>query len=162
MYLGEDGYLKAASAIMAVADDIKKGVEEIPELTLVGDATFVISFVSHAVDVFHVNDFMQTKGWRFNCLQLPPGMHFCVTMPQTVVPDVAAHLIQDLKAGVAYAKANAGKVAETTALYGLGGESGRQPADHRPGVRVPGLSVRSVRGSLNFRCLPSRQGIRRL
>ena len=121
MYLGEDGYLKAAKAIMTVADEIKKGVEEIPELTVVGDSTFVISFISDVVDVFHVNDFMQTRGWRFNCLQLPPGMHFCVTMPQTFVPDVAAYLVKDLKAGVEYARANAGKVAETTALYGLGG-----------------------------------------
>ena len=121
MYLGEDGYLKAAKAIMTVADEIKRGVEAIPELALVGDSTFVISFVSDTVDVFHVNDFMQTKGWRFNCLQLPPGMHFCVTMPQTFVPDVATLLIEDLKEGVAYARANEGKVAETTALYGLGG-----------------------------------------
>ncbi|OQY03420.1 MAG: hypothetical protein B6I22_11645 [Desulfobacteraceae bacterium 4572_123] len=121
MYLGEAGYLAAAKSIMTVADEIKKGVNEIPELTVVGNSTFVISFLSDVVDMFHVNDFMQTKGWRFNCLQLPPGMHFCVTMPQTFVPDVAKHLIEDLKEGVAYARANAGKVAETTALYGLGG-----------------------------------------
>ncbi|MBW1867154.1 MAG: aspartate aminotransferase family protein, partial [Deltaproteobacteria bacterium] len=57
MYLGEEGYLKAAKAIMTVADEIKKGVNEIPELSVVGDSTFVISFVSDVVDVFHVNDF---------------------------------------------------------------------------------------------------------
>jgi hypothetical protein len=97
------------------------GVKEIPELTLIGDPTFVISFHSDEVDVYHVNDFMKSRGWRFNCLQLPPGMHFCVTMPQTFVPDVAGRLIADLKEGVVYAKAKAGTVAETTALYGLAG-----------------------------------------
>ncbi len=121
VYLGEEGYLKAAKAIMNVADAIKKGVTEIPELTLIGDPTFVISFRSDEVDVFHVNDFMKTRGWRFNCLQLPPGMHFCVTMPQTFVPDIAGRLIADLQEGVEYAKAKAGTVAETTALYGLAG-----------------------------------------
>jgi glutamate/tyrosine decarboxylase-like PLP-dependent enzyme len=121
VYLGEEGYLKAAKAIMKVADAIKEGVAEIPELTLIGDPTFVISFRSDEVDVFHVNDFMKTRGWRFNCLQLPPGMHFCVTMPQTFVPDIAGRLIADLQEGVAYAKAKAGTVAETTALYGLAG-----------------------------------------
>ena len=121
VYLGVEGYLKAAKAIMEVADAIKKGVAEIPELTLIGDPTFVISFRSDEVDVFHVNDFMKARGWRFNCLQLPPGMHFCVTMPQTFVPDIAGRLITDLQEGVAYAGSKAGTVAETTALYGLAG-----------------------------------------
>jgi sphinganine-1-phosphate aldolase len=121
VYLGEKGYLKAAKAIMTVADKIKKGVEEIPELILIGNPTFVISFRSDDVDVFHVNDFMKTKGWRFNCLQLPPGMHFCVTMPQTFIPNISERLIEDLLAGVKYAKSKAGTVAQTTALYGLAG-----------------------------------------
>ena len=121
VYLGQEGYLAAARAIMDVADAIKKGVQEIPELLLIGKPTFVISFRSEEVDVFHVNDFMKTRGWRFNVLQLPPGMHFCVTMPQTLVPDIATRLAQDLKEGVGYAKSKAGTVAETTALYGLGG-----------------------------------------
>ena len=121
MYLGEEGYLRAARSLMKVADAIKKGVEEIPELILIGNPTFVISFRSDEVDIFHVNDFMKTKGWRFNCLQLPPGMHFCVTMPQTFVPGVAERLSDDLRAGVEYAKSKAGTVAETTALYGIAG-----------------------------------------
>ena len=131
VYLGEEGYLQAAKAIMDVADAIKKGVKQIPELTLIGDPTFVISFRSDEVDVFHVNDFMKTRGWRFNCLQLPPGLHFCVTMPQTFVPDIAERLTADLREGVKYAKTKAGTVAETTALYGLAGtvEGNRQVND---------------------------------
>ena len=106
---------KAAEAIMAVADKIKKGVAEIPELVLNGEPTFVISFRSEEVDVFHINDFMKTKGWRFNVLQLPPALHFCVTMPQTFVPDVAERLLADLRSGVKYAQTKSGTVAETTA-----------------------------------------------
>jgi glutamate/tyrosine decarboxylase-like PLP-dependent enzyme len=121
IYLGEEGYLKAARAIMAVADSIKQGIEDIPELILIGKPTFVISFRSEAVDVYHINDFMKTKGWRFNVLQLPPALHFCITMPQTAVAGVAERFLDDLKAGVAYAKTKAGSVAETTALYGLAG-----------------------------------------
>jgi glutamate/tyrosine decarboxylase-like PLP-dependent enzyme len=121
VYLGEEGYLQAARAIMDVADAIKRGVKEISELTLIGDPTFVISFHSDEVDIFHVNDFMKTRGWRFNCLQLPPGMHFCVTMPQTFVQDIAGRLVADLKEGVVYARSKAGTIAETTALYGLAG-----------------------------------------
>jgi sphinganine-1-phosphate aldolase len=121
VYLGEEGYLKAAKAIMKVADQIKAGVAGIPELILIGEPTFVISFRSDVLDIFHVNDFMKTKGWRFNVLQLPPALHFCVTMPQTGVADLAERFTEDLQAGVAYAKSKAGTTAQTTALYGLAG-----------------------------------------
>jgi len=121
VYLGEEGYLKAAGSIMAVADKIKTGIEAIPELKFIGDPTFVISFLSDEVDVFLINDFMQTKGWRFNVLQLPPALHFCITMPQTFAADVAERFLQDLHAGLDYAKSNVGTVAETTALYGMAG-----------------------------------------
>lgn len=121
VYLGEEGYLAAARAIMAVADKIKKGVQEIPELTIIGEPTFVISFRSEQVDVYHINDFMKARGWRFNVLQLPPALHFCVTMPQTLAAGVAERFLEDLRAGVEYARTKAGTTAETTALYGLAG-----------------------------------------
>lgn len=128
VYLGEEGYLEAARSIMAVADKIKAGIRKIPELELNGDPTFVISFRSAAVDVFHINDAMKAKGWRFNVLQLPPGLHFCVTMPQTFVDGVADTFLEDLTASVAYAKSKAGTPAETSALYGIAGtlEGNRQ------------------------------------
>ena len=102
-------------------DEIKAGITAIPELILIGDPTFLISFLSDEVDVFHINDFMKTRGWRFNVLQLPPALHFCVTMPQTFVGNIADRFLGDLHAGVKYAKSKAGTVAETTALYGLAG-----------------------------------------
>ena len=128
VYLGEEGYLAAVRAIMGVADEIKQGIAAMPELTLIGEPTFVISFRSDAVDIYHVNDFMKTRGWRFNVLQLPPALHFCVTMPQTFVPDLAGRFLDDLREGVAYARDKAGTTAETTALYGMAGtvEGNRQ------------------------------------
>jgi glutamate/tyrosine decarboxylase-like PLP-dependent enzyme len=121
VYLGQEGYLKATQAIMQVADDIKQGIETIPELEIIGDPTFVVSFRSEEIDIFHVNDDMAAKGWRFNCLQLPPALHFCVTMPQTMVPDVAIRLIDDLRESVSYAKSAAGTQAKSSALYGISG-----------------------------------------
>ena len=64
---------------------------------------------------------MKTKGWRFNALQLPPALHFCVTMPQTFSVNMPDRFLKDLQDGVNYAKDKAGTVAETTALYGLAG-----------------------------------------
>jgi sphinganine-1-phosphate aldolase len=121
IYLGEEGYLAAARAIMGVADKIKEGIQKMPELALIGKPTFVISFRSEELDVYHINDFMKARGWRFNVLQLPPALHFCVTMPQTFAAGVAERFLEDLRAGVEYAKTKAGTAAETTALYGLAG-----------------------------------------
>jgi glutamate/tyrosine decarboxylase-like PLP-dependent enzyme len=119
--LGEEGYLKAAKAIMRMAKKIRKGIEGIPELTIIGDPTFVISFRSDEVDVFHINDFMGGRGWRFNPLQLPPALHFCVTTPQTKVPGIADALVADLKESIAYAKSKEGTQAVSRALYGMAG-----------------------------------------
>jgi glutamate/tyrosine decarboxylase-like PLP-dependent enzyme len=121
VYLGEEGYLEAARRIMDVADAIKAGIGTIPELTIIGEPTFVISFRSDEVDIYHVNDFMKTRGWRYNCLQLPPALHFCVTLPQTNVPGLAQRMTADLREAVVYAREKAGTMAETTALYGLAG-----------------------------------------
>ena len=121
VYLGEEGYLKASREIMGVAEAIKSGIEQIPELILIGRPTFVISFRSDEVDVFHINDFMKTRGWRFNVLQLPPALHFCLTKPQTFTEGIAEGFISDLKEGVDYAKSKSGTVAQTTALYGVAG-----------------------------------------
>jgi sphinganine-1-phosphate aldolase len=131
VYLGEEGYMTAAREMMRVADKIKQGIDDIPELLLIGEPTFVISFRSEEIDVFHVNDFMKTKGWRFNVLQLPPALHFCVTMPQTQIPDIAQQLIDELRSGVEYAKSKSGVMAETSALYGMAGtvESNQMVSD---------------------------------
>jgi sphinganine-1-phosphate aldolase len=121
VYLGEEGYLKAAEALLRRADEIKQGIAEIAELDIIGDPTFVISFRSDEVDILHVNDFMISKGWRFNVLQLPPALHFCVTMPQTIVPDVAERLERDLREGVVYARSAAGTTAQSGAMYAFAG-----------------------------------------
>jgi glutamate/tyrosine decarboxylase-like PLP-dependent enzyme len=121
VYLGEEGYLQAASALLGTADEMKRGIETIPELEIIGQPTFVISFRSAEVDIYHVNDFMMSKGWRFNVLQLPPALHFCVTMPQTMVPGVSERLTEDLRASVEYARSMAGTPAKSSAMYGLSG-----------------------------------------
>ncbi len=123
VYLGEAGYLRIARAIMDLAEEIRRGVASIPELIVIGEPTFMVSFRSEAVDIFHVNDFMITRGWRYNCLQLPPGLHYCVTLPQTVVPGIAARMVADLKEAVAYAHAQAGTPARSSALYGVAGSA---------------------------------------
>ena len=119
--LGESGYLEAARGIMRVSEEIRAAIQEFEELIVIGDPTFLISFCSDTLDVFHINDFMKTRGWRFNCLQLPPALHFCVTLPQTRVKGLGEEFRKDLAAGVDYAKQKVGSPAQSSALYGLAG-----------------------------------------
>jgi glutamate/tyrosine decarboxylase-like PLP-dependent enzyme len=127
---GERGYLDTAAAIHQTAQRIKAAVARQPDLRLFGrDQTFLVAFGAAApseqggVDIFLVNDALAASGWRLNPDQLPPGLHFCVTRPNTR-PGVAEEFDKDLDAAVAYAKEHHGEPARSGALYGLAGAPG--------------------------------------
>lgn len=118
--MGEEGYMKAARLIMDTADKIRQGIAGIPEIKIAGKSTFVIGMISDVVDMYHVNDYLITKGWRMNGCQNPPGFHFCITLRNTL-PGVAEAFVKDLIDGVAYAKNPAQPYPVSGALYGLAG-----------------------------------------
>ncbi|MGA7690126.1 MAG: aminotransferase class V-fold PLP-dependent enzyme [Jiangellales bacterium] len=122
---GQQGYLDAADAIFSTAAAIRASVESIPELSLMGDPTFLVAFQANPehldqMAIFHVNDALIERGWRMNALHLPPALHFCVTRPNTQ-PGVAEQFDTDLRAAVEYAKNPASDLPRSGALYGFGG-----------------------------------------
>jgi glutamate/tyrosine decarboxylase-like PLP-dependent enzyme len=118
--LGEKGYLDSAEKIFRTAAQIRAGIETIAELEVFGDPTFLIAFRSPGLSIYHVNDHLIAKGWRLNALQLPPGLHFCVTRPNTA-PGIADSFLEDLRESVEYAKRPDLVSPRSGALYGLGG-----------------------------------------
>jgi sphinganine-1-phosphate aldolase len=118
--LGERGYLEIAKRIFETASTIRRGIESIPELEVIGNPTFLVAFRSPELNIYHVNDHLITKGWRLNALQLPPALHFCVTRPNTA-PGVAEAFVAALRDAVEYAKHPARDAPKSGALYGLGG-----------------------------------------
>jgi len=117
---GEQGYLEMAQAIMTAADTIRAGITQIPELKILGKSTFVIAVASDVVDIYQVNDYLASKGWRMNGCQNPPGFHFCVTLRQGQ-PGVAERYVEDLRAAVEYAKDPPSPFPTSGAIYGLAG-----------------------------------------
>ena len=115
--LGEEGYLRYAERIFATSTAMQDAVRSHPELRLLGTPTFLFSFTSDAFDVYHVNDFMRQRGWRFNGQQYPNALHMAVTRPQTQ-PGVSDAFGADLAEAVAYAKDHAGEPAHSSAVYG--------------------------------------------
>ena len=53
-------------------------------------------------------------------LQLPPGLHFCITRPNTE-RGVAEAFLEALRGAVAYAAQHKGERAKSGAVYGFGG-----------------------------------------
>ncbi len=115
--LGREGYLRYARAIFETSFAMQDHVRSHAELRLMGDPTFCFSFTADPFDVYHVNDHMVDRGWRFNGQQYPNAIHMCVTRPQTQ-PGVLDRFATDLRDAVAYAHQHASEAPVTGAIYG--------------------------------------------
>jgi glutamate/tyrosine decarboxylase-like PLP-dependent enzyme len=115
--IGHEGYLNYARQIFETSVSMQKAVHDHPELRMMGNPTFLFSFTSDEFDIYHVNDFMRTRGWRFNGQQYPNALHMAVTRPQTQ-PQVAGEFATDLADAVVYAKEHAAEAPKSGAIYG--------------------------------------------
>ena len=117
--LGRDGYRRYAQAIFETSERMQQAVRSHPELRILGRPSFLFSFASDEFDVYHVNDFMRTRGWRFNGQQYPNALHMAVTRPQTQ-EGVADAFAADLAEAVEHARAQhaAGASPQSGAIYG--------------------------------------------
>jgi glutamate/tyrosine decarboxylase-like PLP-dependent enzyme len=120
--LGRAGYRRYAEEIFRTAALMQEAVRTHPELRILGRPTFLFSFTSDVFDVYHVNDFMRGRGWRFNGQQYPNALHMAVTRPQTL-PGVTEAFAGDLDEAVAYASERKDEQPLSGAIYGgvLGG-----------------------------------------
>ncbi|HEV2360180.1 MAG TPA: pyridoxal-dependent decarboxylase [Acidimicrobiales bacterium] len=117
--LGREGYRRYATQIFETSKAMQASVLSHPELRLVGKPTFLFSFTSDEFDIYHVNDFMRLRGWRFNGQQYPNALHMAVTRPQTQA-GVAEAFAADLAEAVPYAveRQAAGVSPGSGAIYG--------------------------------------------
>jgi glutamate/tyrosine decarboxylase-like PLP-dependent enzyme len=115
--IGRDGYLGRARAIFEAAFGMQAEVRRHPELRILGTPTFCFAFTSDKFDVYHVNDFMRARGWRFNGQQYPNAIHMAVTGPQTQ-PGIVEQFGRDLEEAVAYASEHRDDPAKSAAIYG--------------------------------------------
>jgi sphinganine-1-phosphate aldolase len=115
--LGREGYRGYAAQIFATSAAMQAAVRSHPQLRILGDPSFLFSFTSDEFDVYHVNDFMRLRGWRFNGQQYPNALHMAVTRPQTQ-PGVVDAFAVDLAEAVAYAVEHAADTPKSSAVYG--------------------------------------------
>jgi hypothetical protein len=86
-------------------------------LRILGKPTFLFSFTSDEFDIYHVNDFMRGRGWRFNGQQYPNALHMAVTRPQTQ-KGLTDTFATDLGQAVAYAHEHVDDAPASGAIYG--------------------------------------------
>jgi sphinganine-1-phosphate aldolase len=96
---GEDGYLQATRGILEAGAAIRRGIQTIPHLRVLGDPLWVVAFASDTVDIYRVLEHMTRRGWNLNGLHRPPAVHICVTLRHTQ-PGVAERFLADLRASV--------------------------------------------------------------
>ena len=115
--LGRQGYLDYARQIFETSRTMQEAVRSHSELRILGDPTFLFAFTSDVFDIYHVNDFMKLRGWRFNGQQYPNAIHMAVTRPQTQ-PGVAEAFAADLEEAVPYAVEHKDETPKSAAVYG--------------------------------------------
>jgi sphinganine-1-phosphate aldolase len=125
--MGEQGYLDSARRILETGVAIKKGIQAIPELHVLGDPLFTIAFASNVLDIYAVSDVMTRKGWSLNGLQNPPAVHIALTIRHTT-PEFASHLLSNLKEAVEYVKAHPEMEGSLKPVYGMAGNIDLQGA----------------------------------
>ena len=117
--LGRDGYTAIAREIFRTAVELRAAIESNAELCVLGDPYFNVAFTTtekSGLDIFHVNDFLASRRWRMNGLQLPPALHFCITRPNTQ-PGVIDRFAVDLQQAISYAREQAGTPPKSGAFY---------------------------------------------
>mmetsp|Transcript_20737 Transcript_20737/g.34242 ORF Transcript_20737/g.34242 Transcript_20737/m.34242 type:complete len:572 (-) Transcript_20737:30-1745(-) len=81
MAMGEKGFLDATKEIMEAQRRIKKAVQSIKGLKLMGDpVAMIVAIGSDDFNIYSFLDKMHAKGWTLNALQHPPCLHMCVTL----------------------------------------------------------------------------------
>ena len=115
---GEDGYLEATRRILETGRLIRRGIEAIPRLRVLGDPLWVIAFAADGLDVYRVLERMTGRGWSLNGLHRPPAVHLCVTLRHTQ-PGVAERFLADLRASVEEVLARPAEREGIVPVYGL-------------------------------------------
>ena len=116
--MGKNGYMTATQKILEAAARIKKGIQEIPDVHILGDPLWVIAFGSKTLDIYQVMDHLTSRNWSLNGLHHPACVHICVTLRHTE-PGVIERFIEDLKAAVDFVRENPDQTGTMAPVYGM-------------------------------------------
>ncbi len=95
-FLGEEGYLRLARTVMETTQKIRRGVEEIPGLHILGNPHMSVLAIA-GKDIYPLGDELAARGWHLDRQQFPPSLHLTVHYGHAAVAD---DFLRDLRAAV--------------------------------------------------------------
>jgi sphinganine-1-phosphate aldolase len=116
--MGEAGYLAATKKILAAVATMRKGVETIAELKLLGRPLGPFAVASDSLDVYQVLDQMTARGWSLTGLLNPAAIHVSPTL-RWAEPGVAERFVEHLRESVAYVRDTPNIEGGMAPIYGL-------------------------------------------
>lgn len=119
-YFGVSGYRDLAARTMQAFDNMKAGIEAMPELCVLGKPSGpLLSYGARdrCVNIFAVGDQMDARGWHVNRCQHPDGLHAMITAQHGAV---VGDYLRDLRSAVDAVRADP-SLAQTggAAAYGM-------------------------------------------
>ncbi|WNG45263.1 aspartate aminotransferase family protein [Archangium minus] len=116
-YLGEEGYLRLARAVLDTAKLLREGIAAIPGLKLLGKPSLsVFAFSSDTLDIYALGDAMEARGWKLDRQMMPPALHLMVTPAHAAVVEP---FLADLRACAASLASGEPAPDGSAAMYGM-------------------------------------------
>jgi sphinganine-1-phosphate aldolase len=115
---GESGYKAATKAILDAVAIMRKGIDNIPELRVLGHPIGAFAIASDDVDMYQVLDQMSARKWALTGLLKPAAIHVSPTLRQAQ-PHVAERFVKDLAESVAYVRDTPNIEGGMAPIYGL-------------------------------------------
>jgi len=101
-YLGEEGYLAIADAVMKTTLRIREGVAGIPGLKILSDPEMsVMAIGSDRLNIYEVGDEMTQRGWHLDRQHRPACLHLTINYAHTTTADA---FLEDLAAAAVAAR----------------------------------------------------------
>ncbi len=92
--IGMDGYMKLAGRTMRATDRLKKAIDEIDGIHLLGNPDIsLLAIGSDEINIYALGDELNIKGWTFDRQQAPASLHLTVSQ---VHEDVVEEFLKDL------------------------------------------------------------------
>ncbi len=96
--IGLDGYLEMAKVTLQTTQKIMHGLKQIPEIEIIGDPiTTLFGIKSDKINMYELADELNKKGWHFDKLQNPAGIHLTINY---IHKDSADAFLEDVREGV--------------------------------------------------------------
>jgi glutamate/tyrosine decarboxylase-like PLP-dependent enzyme len=115
-YLGEDGYKRLARITWDTTQTLRKGIDAIPGVKVVGDPDMTIfAFTGDGIDINAVGDAMDAAGWHPDRQHLPASLHVMVTPAHETA---AVPFLEALRVSVDKVTSGEVTASERAAMYG--------------------------------------------